>query len=356
MSAGVQFIPDAPELPTPEGSHAYLHAQPYHLGQLAIDVIIHDPSRHHPVVLYGVPGAGKTHLLQIIKQGWIHHYPHGTWQFFSGADFARAFARSVESKKADRFRQSLLETGLLVIDSVHQLKGKTAAQELLRGLIDQRQPDLPVLLACRELPQDHVELHDRLRSRLAAGLLVKCEPPGAAALQYAAKQLRDELELQVDLDQLHAFVSQLDANLTIPQLRQALLQWQQSTDAATAKQSLPNAGTQGRTSSSPTADSSANAVSLDRITMLVARYFRISRKLLVGSQRKRTLVRARSLAMYLARQLTPLSFQRIGQYFGNRDHTTVIHACRQIEERVQQGDPEVRKAIDDLLDKLGQRV
>ena len=197
-------------------------------------------------------------------------------------------------------------------------------------------------------PADSSILLDALASRLNGGLTVPLVPPGPKARHVICRRLQVELGVTLPETVLQLVAEgAADANTppTVPQLRNAILQ-------------LANlAESEGRPLTEDLARCSLNSLEHTRqpqlrsITRQVCRYFQLKASDLKGPARHQRVVRARGVAMLLARQLTSKSLEQVGQHFGNRDHTTVMHACRKTESLLH-SDPAIRRAVDELIAQL----
>ena len=309
----------------------------------------------NPVLLTGPVGAGKTSIaLHLATQAAISHSttensPGGDPAkvvYYSAIDFARSYAEAIAADDLKPLSDELDDAAVLVIDDLHLIAGKTAAQEELALRIESRYNDeKSTILTCKRNPSEVRGICNRLASRAAPGLMIPIALPKSAS----RKQLLGELALHMGLEVEASLISILDAGLesAIPvrAMEAAMKQVQlwcrmnESDVSLTAVQAAINGSQQVRD------------VSVATITNSVARYFSLKSSDLRSNSRKQNLVRARSLAMYLARQLTDTSMNQIGEHFGGRDHTTVLHAVRKTTELVET-DTAIRRAAAELTEKL----
>lgn len=266
--------------------------------------------------------------------------------YFTAVDFARAYAQGLAADDLQPLREQIQRADVLVIDDLHLIRDKPAAQDELAMRLDRRiRDDLPTILTCRRLPSEIRSMRPLLASRSVPGLTVPIAiPAGQSRLQLIRElSLHHSVDLSEGLVQfLHRTIDQrLPARSLDAAIKQIAL-WCRMHDAPASQAALEHAiETFGK----------SEEISLPEITSVVARYFRLRRTDLRSSSRKQNLVRARSLAMLLGRRLTSLSMHQIGDYFGGRDHTTVLHAIRKTESLLEQ-EGELKRAAEEIQEKL----
>ena len=240
----------------------------------------------------------------------------------------------------DGWRQQLDSLGLLVLEDLGQLAGKRPAQqELLRLLDALADRDARVVVTARALPTHLNVLLPSLRSRLSAGLAVPLALPGPAARRVILERLATVRGLSLSKRALHGLADGLDGSVPILIAALSELDLRSRVEGQTIDHRRVRQYVAQR--------DSANMPSLRQIATLTAKYFGLSLTELKSPLRRQPLVAGRAVAMYLARQLTDKSFAQIGDYFGKRDHTTVLHGCRQTE-RLLRRDRTTRQAVGDL--------
>ena len=311
------------------------------------------PASYNPVVVTAPVGLGKTHLLQAIATGTSGARPDRRVLYLTAEHFMYRFLSAIRNKTTLSFKDILREIDILLIDDLQFLNGQKVHEEFghtITTLVDsQRQ----VVVAADRAPGDLDGLEPRVRSRLSGGLVVELAAPDYAMrrrildLRVAAqRELFPDLgfpEEVIDFvarsvttngRDLEGAVNRLVAHnqLTATPIDMAM--------AETALRDLLRA----RETKRP---------KIEDIQRVVSQHFGVTKQDLVSARRTRTIVRPRQIAMYLSKTLTPRSLPEIGRRFGNRDHTTVLHAVRKIE-KMANAEPQVAEDIETLKRLLDQ--
>lgn len=281
---------------------------------------------YNPFFLYGGVGLGKTHLMHAI--GWYikENYPERKVLYISAEQFLYRFIRALKDRSTLSFKETFRSVDVLMIDDIQFIAGKEATQEeffhTFNALVSMQKQ---IILTADRAPHDMANVEDRLRSRLGHGLATEIHVPDVetrlAILQKKAEELKIDLapelgmllangiasnirELEGALNRLAAHAKFIDAELTVEFAQEQLK------DLFRANIKL---------------------LSVEDIQHKVAEYYNIKMMELLGTRRSRAVARPRQLAMYFAKQLTTKSYPEIGRSFGGKDHTTVMHAVRTIE-------------------------
>jgi len=293
-----------------------------------------------PLVVYGPPGSGKTHLARGMTDWWRRHYPTESVLGLTGAEFAQAYRAAVADDRLPALRSQCREVALLVIDDLDQLAGKRAAQDELRHTLDAlAERQALVLVTAHELPAQARFLQPGLRSRLSAGLNLSLALPGPRTRRVLVKRMALARGLSVPDPTLDKLAEAIHDGA--PGLLSALMALEvesgggRSTWDATKIRKLV------------AQRKSARMPGLRAIAALTSKYFGMTLGELKSPLRRQALVNARGVAMYLARDLTDKSLEEIGEFFGGRDHTTVLHGCRRTQERMTV-DRATRQAVAEL--------
>ncbi|HEV3025713.1 MAG TPA: DnaA/Hda family protein [Pirellulales bacterium] len=319
---------------------------------------------YSPLVLHGMPGTGKSHLARGLAWEWSRHRPADTVTCLTAAEFAEQFVEAIEAKAVDAWRSRLRLPGLFVVEDLGQLVTRAAAQgELAQTLDALADCGAMVIVTSRVSTAELTGLTGRLQGRLAGGISIPLAPPGTAARVAIVEHLAELRNLTISKSAARLLGESLP--FCAPELAGALLQLEQSGTADLAPAGAADWGRTGPNGKNRqaahieeplvrrflAARAAPRRASLQGIAANTARYFVLRVAELKSPSRRRAVVMARDVAMYLARQLTGKSLKQIGDYFGGRDHTTVLHGCRKTEGLVQ-SDPATRQAIVELRQGL----
>ena len=303
---------------------AFVAGQSNALVQLALDHIHAADTRFNPVLFCGPTGSGKTLLLQTIE---AHAAP--AIRVTTAADIARDFADAVEVDSVEEFRQTFNNLSMLCVDDIQHLASKLSAQHELCLLIDEFVSSRRLLVATStEVPVEGGKLCPQLVSRLGGGLTVPIHAIDEADCRRILQSLARRYEVTLN-DELTGFLAHhaTQQSKTAPavQLNHCLTRLLAESEATGQEISLSLARKLFAE------NTRINEPSLRTIVSSVAKCFHLTSKEIRGNSRKQPIVRARGIAMLLARSLTDRSLEELGRFFGNRDHSTVLHACRRTE-------------------------
>jgi len=306
----------------------------------------------NPVVFHGAYGFGKTHLLNAIAWEAMCTAPEKKVVYLTAERFLSSFVRALMDRKAADFKDELRSADLLLIDDVHFIGGKhSSEEELFHTLAALMEDGRRVVFSADRPPSGLTEIDARLRSHLSAGLVCGIEPA--------------DRSLRIDILQRKATILGRQQGATAP-MRPEVLQFlaDRFTDSVRELEGALNtlivragAGIGGLTLEEtqaflgPHLRGGEKRVTVDEIQKATADHFGLKQADLISERRTRSVARPRQAAMWLAKQLTTRSLPDIGRRFGGRDHTTVLHAVRRIEE-LRQGDPQLARDLETLTRKL----
>lgn len=285
---------------------------------------------YNPLVLCGGHGLGKTHLLHGLARAIQQRNPDQTVRLISGEGFANAYLAALRDRKLDAFRQDYRRSQILLVDDVHFLAGKEKTQDEFLFTFDAlHQLGRQIVLTCTTTPREIKRLDERLRERFQAGLVANLDAPDfeTRVSLVRVKARTRGLALETPAAELLAYrieksVRELEG--AVCKLAALVAAEQRAADHETALLALCDLGYVRE-----------GPLTCEEITAAVAKRLGPSPDELRSGRRHASLVRARHLAMYLSKQLTHLSLSEIGQFFGNRDHSTVLHAIRKVEQETR---------------------
>lgn len=300
------------------------------LADLAAVSVTDQWVRFNPLLISGPSGVGKTHLLHCLVEASRIVYPDLRSQLLTGADYARAIANGIDVDSLGDVRNIHRSVDLLILDGLHELAAKPLAQQELIHTIDYLvERDGQVIVSSRPALDEINSLLPTLASRLASGLHVPLVPPTATTRGVILAKLAQQNDVVIP-----RLVSQ---RLTSDSSRQRAKPFMVNdlTAAITELRCFSRQADEQATNDIDRSVSRTDHVremTAKEINKRVAKYFSITVRELTGNSRRKTVVRARALSVYLIRNLIGSSFQVIGQNLGGRDHTTVMHALQRANE------------------------
>jgi len=295
-----------------------------------------------PIVLSGPSGTGKTHLARGLVELWNAKQSADEATYLTASDFARRFADAIDRGEVREFRRRLRRQRLLVIDDVHRLGETSTRRAALRRTELQQTIDAVqargglLLLTLQGALADHNAFDRPLVSRLAAGLVIEIVPPGCEARRELLRQAAQVVGCRLDDQALETLAQQLPNEP--PRLLRAAIELRRRAGARIDVQSAQRL---------LEADQPRQSPPLGDILRIVARYHKIPLKVLTSASRRKGVVAARAVAIYLARELTPMSYADIGQLLGGRDHTTIMHSHRRLRDQLP-GDRALASSVEEL--------
>ena len=305
--------------------------------------------RGNPLLIVGPSGAGKSAIARTFLNREQNRFlrPKSRPLLEPAVDFARRYAEAIDTDSITVFRQAFFDASVVLIDDLHLMKGKNAAQvELCSRLNERIEHDVPTILTCRRLPTEVEGILPALASRVLPGLTIPLHLPGAEARRQILRSFAELRRIALTEDQIARLDRDLPSDASASRLCSAVQQLALVSLDANRKD-VADKDIQNVTASFSVQDEPP----IGKIARTVARRFKLKTADLKSSSRRQQVVRARSMAMFLGRQLTQQSLQAIGQFFGGRDHSTVIHAIRSTEQLID-SDPSIARVADDVVEQL----
>jgi chromosomal replication initiator protein len=317
------------------------------LGKAAAMQVAQNPGRaYNPLLLYGGTGLGKTHLMHAAGNLMREHNPNCKVLYLRSEQFVGSMIEALRTKSMDEFKRRFRSVDALLIDDIQFFAGKDTTQEeffhTFNALFESKQQ---IILTCDRYPKEVDKLEPRLKSRLGWGLSVAIEPPDF------------ETRAAILLAKAHdkgVSVSENVAMLLAKRIRSNVRDLEGALNTLAAR-----ANFYGRPITTDFAEETlrdllathAQAVTVPNIQKIVAEYFGVRLQDLLSKRRVRSLARPRQMAMALSKELTEHSLPEIGEAFGGRDHTTVLHACRTIK-KLCETDTRMRQDWEQLIRTL----
>ena len=301
----------------------------------------------NPLLIYSKPGLGKTHLLQAIGNHILKSNKKARVVYVTSEKFMLDFISSIQNNKSTNFAKSYRDNDVLLLDDVQFFQTKEQTQEQFFHLFnDLFQQGKQIVLTTDRHPNELTQLKQRLVSRFQSGLIVDIQPPDLetriAILMNKAKN--ENLDIPYDVTEFIAASIKEDIRAMEGALVKLLA-------LASLKKEDITVELSRQVIEDLLGQEALSQVSLNQISRVVAKEFGLNEKKIIGKSRKMELVNARHVAMFLCRELTSCSLNSIGLFFGKRDHSTVIHACKTTEDRIA-ADSGVANTISNLKNQL----
>jgi len=302
---------------------------------------------YNPLFIYGESGLGKTHLLHAIGAYAKELYGGVRVRYVSSEEFTNDFINSIRDDKASVFQRRYRDLDVLLVDDIQFLENKERTQEeFFHTFNTLYNANKQIVISSDRPPKQLTTLEDRLRSRFEWGLITDIQPPELETRIAILRKKAAQDKLNAPDDVLEYIASKISTN--IRELEGALIR-------VTAFASLNRQGVDLSLAEIVLKDLIPNEsnpqITGATIMAQTAAYFSLTLDDLCGTSRSRVLVNARQIAMYLCRELTELSLPKIGQMFGGRDHTTVMHADRKIRQLMAE-----RRSIYNQVTELTNRI
>jgi|LakWasMet62_LOW9_FD_contig_123_19956_length_3528_multi_6_in_2_out_0_3 chromosomal replication initiator protein len=309
----------------------------------AIQVAENPGAAYNPLFIYGGVGLGKTHLLQAIGNELKQHNPDAKIRYLHAERYVSDVVKAYEHKAFDEFKRQYHSLDLLLIDDIQFFAKKTRTQEeffyAFNSLIEAKKQ---IVITCDTYPKEIADVDERLRTRFSWGLTVAVEPPELE--MRVAILLKKAEAVNLNLPEDVAFFIAKQIRSSVRELEGALNRiiamakfTGHAIDVHLAKDALRDLiAVRGR------------QVTMENIQKTVADYYKIKVAEMYSKKRTRNFARPRQIAMALSRELTNHSFPEIGEAFGGRHHTTVMHACDEIDQ-LRQNDPTIARDIGFLV-------
>ena len=306
-------------------------------------------SHYNPLYIYGGVGMGKTHLLNSIG---FELKKNKKVMFISAERFMYQFVKSIKSNEMVKFKEYFRNTDILLIDDIQFISGKEAMQEeffhTFNALIDKGSE---IIVSADRPPNKLLRIQERIKSRFSGGLVVDIHKPDLELRKKIVQKKTEELNI-IYLDQLQISkdIQDFISSEIKGSIRELVGAINRVVSFSRIYEKVPNLS-EIKVVLKDLLNLSENQVTVDLIQTVVCKFFKISKNEMLSSRRSRYLVRPRQIAIFLTKILTSKSLPEIGREFSNRDHTTIIHSVKTIEN-IKEKDPEMVENINKLKSQI----
>lgn len=288
---------------------------------------------YNPLFIYGQVGLGKTHLIQAIAHKLSQMHPKLKHRYMSSEHFTNELIAAIRHRSTPQFRTKYREMDVLLIDDIQFIAGKESTQEeffhTFNNLHNNRKQ---IIITSDRPPKEIANLEERLSSRFAWGLIADIQPPDFETRVAILRKKVEKEPVEVPDAVIHFIAEQIQTN--IRELEGALIR----VIAYSALEERPVTLEMAKTTLKDMVKETIKTISVEMVQKSVAQFFGMPLSELRSKNRHRNVVLPRQIAMYLSRQLTNMSLPEIGNAFGGKDHTTVLHSCKKIETEIKRGD------------------
>ena len=318
-----------------------------HAASLAV---AEDPANsYNPLFLYGGVGLGKTHLMHAIGHYVLQHNPAAKVLYISSEKFTNEFINAIRDNRGESFRNKYRSIDVLLIDDIQFLAGKEQTQEeffhTFNALQEERKQ---IIISSDRQPKEIPTLEERLRSRFEWGLITDIQPPDLETRIAILRKKAKSENLEIPNEAMVYIANQIDTN--IRELEGALIR-------VVAYSSMMNEDVTVALAADALKDiipsSRPRVITIQDIQQKVGEFYGLRMEDFKARKRTKAVAFPRQVAMYLSRELTDYSLPKIGEAFGGRDHTTVIHAHEKISMSLRE-DQELARILQNITDKIKQ--
>lgn len=317
------------------------------LAHAASQAVSKNPgSQYNPLFIYGGVGLGKTHLMQAVGNKFLQDSPKSKILYVTSEKFTNDYIGAIQSKRTEEFKKTYRSVDMLLIDDIQFIAGKEGTQEeFFHTFNELRETGKQIILTSDRLPKDIPSIEARLISRFEWGMVADIQAPD---LETRMAILRTKMAKKgvILTEEILFFIAE-NIITNIRELEGALNRlaiYQQMQNRALVIE-------QAREILSGMVQNKKKITSLKKIAQIVAEFYNLTIEDLIKQSRKKEFVKPRQIAMFLARKELNSSFPTIGEFFGGRDHTTVMHAVEKIEKN-SNAELQAKQEIELIMDKL----
>jgi len=327
----------------------FVQSKSNQLASAASRAVAESPANsYNPLFLYSKVGLGKTHLLHSIGNYLKEKNPHGEVIYTSSERFAIEMIQAIRQNKTDEFRKKYRSVQAFLLDDVQFLENKEGTQEELFHTFNELYGNgKQIVLTSDRSPQEFSDLQDRLVSRFRWGLVADIQPPNFETRVAILRKKATQKGLKVDDEVLELIATRITTNVRA--LEGALIKAVAHANLAAGKLKIEEVK-----DFLPRERAETKKLDVSSIKEVVAENYDLSPEKLEGKSRKKEIARARHIAIYLARELTDSSFPALGKKFGDRDHSTVMHSHKKIDNMIEDT-PLLYEEIKELKEEIRSR-
>lgn len=301
---------------------------------------------YNPLVIYGRSGVGKTHLLLAIKNHVQKKFPNKRIEYIRCEDFTNQMILALHEGTIDTFHNRFRKTDVLLMDDIQFIAGKASTQEEFFNTFNALYQDKKqIVVTCDRPPKDIQSLDDRIRSRFESGLIADITPPDFETKVGIIQTKANQLNITIPENIIYYIAEHIQDNTRqlegVVKKIQALILLNQKTPTLSAVQGFIK---------EVVSDTKPEPIKVEQIISEVARTYNVSENDILSNRRTADLVKARQVAMYIARETTELPYNAIGEAFG-KNHTTVLYTEKKVKEMMK-NNPHEKTIIEDIIKNL----
>ncbi|MCA9370933.1 MAG: chromosomal replication initiator protein DnaA [Candidatus Peregrinibacteria bacterium] len=332
------------------------------LAHAACSAVVEQPGgKYNPLFIYGGVGLGKTHLLQAVGNAILQKSPRATVVYTTSEDFTNQVVEAIRTQKMEQVRKRYRQVDVLIVDDIQFFASKERCQEEFFHTFNALYEGSKQLIISSDRPPDELHLEDRLISRFERGMIADVSEPDYETRLAILQEKASEYEFFIDLSVLQFIAEHTTKNVRELEgiLMQAVAQYELERRMPTIKSI---AEIMSKLNKDPHVDEETvgfekpekRKATMQDVMEAVSKYYSVSIDDLIGSSRVHEVLMPRQMAMYIGKRFLNVSFVRLGETFGNRDHTTVMNACGKIEKSMNKNSNILRE-VHTLTAELGLR-
>lgn len=306
-------------------------------------------TKYNPYFIWGESGLGKTHLLKAVEKHVRENFPAMSVKYVSSEEFVNDFVNSIRSNRQEKFRVKYRQLDLLLIDDVQFFANKEGIQgEFFHTFNALYNNDKQMIFSCDQPIYKVKNMEARLKGRFDMGLTVDLRPPDFELRMAILKTMSERYNLLINNDALEYICTNIQGNIReLKGTFKDLLAYSSIMKIETITLDIAIYRLKEKIATTIY----TSPISVDKIIQMVGEYFDVKTQDIIGYKRTKSIALARQIAMYLSRKLTRLSTTQIGTHFGNREHGTVMHATKKIED-LNNSDQKTKGDIQHLITKI----